>query len=145
MTVALGVDVGAVRVGLAASDPSGSLASPVASLPARDPEAVWRRIADESRAREATHLVVGLPRLLNGGEGTAAAAARRFGDTAVERSGLRVEYFDERFSTVQAERTLIDQGVRRQRRRQTIDAHAAAVVLQGWLDSRRIAAARTAR
>ncbi|GAC1341391.1 MAG: Holliday junction resolvase RuvX [Candidatus Dormibacteria bacterium] len=142
MIVALGVDVGSVRVGLAASDPSGSLASPVASLTARDPEAVWRRIAEESRSRGATHLVVGLPRLLNGDEGDAAAAARRFGATAAVRSGLRVEYFDERFSTVQAERSLIEQGVRRQRRRQSIDAHAAALVLQGWLDSRRIAAER---
>ncbi|MFN2451626.1 MAG: Holliday junction resolvase RuvX [Candidatus Dormibacteria bacterium] len=139
MTVALGVDVGTVRVGLAASDPSGSLASPVASLPARDPEAVWRRIAEESRTREATHLVVGLPRRLDGGEGEAAAAARRFGSVAAERCGLRVEYFDERFSTVQAERTLIQQGVRRQRRRQSVDAHAAALVLQGWLDARRLA------
>jgi len=145
MTVALGVDVGTVRVGLAATDPSGSLASPVASLPARDPQAVWRRIAEESRARAATHLVVGLPRLLNGDEGEAAAAARRFGAAAAARSDLRVEYFDERFSTVAAERSLIEQGVRRQRRRQSVDAHAAALVLQGWLDARRIAAERAAR
>lgn len=145
MTVALGVDIGTVRHGLAASDPSGSLASPVASLPARQEEAVWRRIAEEARSRGATHLVVGLPRRLDGSEGEAAAAARRFGAAATERSGLRVEYFDERFSSVAAERALIAQGVRRQRRRESVDAHAAALLLQGWLDARRLAAERAAR
>jgi len=131
---ALGVDAGAVRVGLAASDPTGTLASPVAVLARRDPAALWERVRREAAARGARCVVVGLPRRLDGSEGTEAEAARALAAEAAEQTGLPVELWDERFTSAQAERALIAVGRRRERRRQTIDAVAAALMLQSWLD-----------
>jgi putative Holliday junction resolvase len=139
---AIGLDVGSVRVGLAATDPTGTIASPVATLQRRDAAAMWRRVCDEASSRGATRIVVGLPRLLSGAEGDSALQARAFATEASRRTGLAVELFDERLTTVQAERALIAGGMRRERRRQVIDAVAAALMLQGWLDSRSAAAAR---
>lgn len=133
----LGLDAGSVRVGLAASDPTGTLASPVAVLDRGTGERLWERIRDEVRLRAASCIVVGLPLRLDGTEGDAAAAARRLADEARRQTGLPVELWDERLSTVEAERSLIAQGVRRRRRRERVDAVAAAVVLQAWLDAHR--------
>ena len=80
--------------------------------------------------------MVGLPRRLDGSEGEAAAAARALADEASRECGLPVEMWDERLTTVAAERALIAGGMRRQRRRETVDAVAAALMLQSWLDAR---------
>jgi len=135
---ALGIDVGAARLGLAASDPGQTVALPVATLQrgARDGDAM-SRLTREISEREAAVIVVGLPRQLDGSEGEAAAAARRFATQLGRRTEARVELWDERFTTALAERSLVDAGVRRSRRRQTVDAVAAALILQSWLDSRR--------
>jgi putative holliday junction resolvase len=135
--VALGLDAGSVRVGLAATDPTATIASPLATLPRRDAAALWGRVREEARVRRADRVVVGLPRRLDGSEGDAAAAARALAGEAARETGLPVELWDERFSTVAAERALIEAGMRRERRRRTIDAVAAAIMLQGWLDARR--------
>lgn len=145
MTPALGIDVGSVRVGLAASDPTGALASPVATVPRRDPAALWGRIRSEISGRECDRVVVGLPRRLDGSEGDAAEAARAFASECRVRTGVAVELWDERFTTVEAERSLIAQGVRRRQRRETIDAAAAAIMLQSWLDAQRACRRGTAR
>ena len=134
---ALALDAGSVRVGLAAADPTGSLASPVAVLDAARPDALWARIAAEARDRGSRTLVVGLPLQMSGVEGPAAERARRLAAEARERTGLHVELWDERLSSVEAERALIEQGARRRDRRARLDAVAAAIVLQAWLDSRR--------
>jgi putative Holliday junction resolvase len=131
---ALGVDAGSVRVGLAASDPTGTLASPVAVLARRDPATLWDRVRREAAARGARCLVVGLPRRLDGSEGAEAVAARALAAEAAAQTGLPVELWDERFTSAEAERALIAVGRRRQQRRQTIDAVAAALMLQSWLD-----------
>ena len=131
--VALGLDPGSVRVGLAASDPTGTIASPVASLRRTDP-GFWGRIRAEAAARGAGVIVVGLPRAMAGGEGAAAAAARAFAAQAAEQTGLAVEMWDERLTTVQAERALLSTGMRRRRRRELVDAVAAGLMLQAWLD-----------
>lgn len=133
----LGLDAGTVRVGLAASDPTGSLATPVAVLERTRPAQLWDRVRAEVELRSAVRIVVGLPLRLDGSEGEAAAAARALAAEARAETGLPVELWDERLSTVAAERALLAQGMRRRRRRERVDAVAAALVLQAWLDAQR--------
>ena len=132
------IDAGSVRIGLAASDPTGTLASPVAVLDRSDPAALWDRVRAEAQLRDADRIVVGLPLNLDGSEGAAAMAARGLAEEAHRRTGLPVELYDERLSTVEAERSLIAGGVRRRDRRRRVDAVAASVVLQSWLDRARL-------
>ncbi len=141
---ALGIDVGSVRVGLAISDETYTLATPVATVP-NESRTLWARIAREMEDRDVDRVVVGLPRRLDGSEGEAAEHARQFAAELAKRTATPIELWDERFTTTIAERSLIESGVRRKRRREVIDAVAAAVLLQSWLDARRRAAARTPR
>lgn len=135
----LGVDVGQVRVGVAASDPDGVLASPVAVL-RRDVKQggdleELARIADE---RSAFEVVVGLPRSLSGAEGKAAKIARDYATSLAKRvAPVSVRLVDERLSTVEATRGLQAAGVRAKAGRQVIDAAAATVILQHALDAER--------
>jgi putative holliday junction resolvase len=145
VTVALGLDAGTVRVGLAATDPTGTLASPVAVLARNRAPELWDRVRREAAERSAEVLVVGLPRELDGGEGPAAEDARRLAGDAARETGLPVEMWDERFTSAQAERELIAGGMRRGRRRATVDGVAAALMLQGWLDARRVRTGSQAR
>ena len=131
----LGIDAGSVRVGIAVSDPTRTVATPVVTVPRR-PETLWARLREEIEARGVTSIVVGLPRRLDGSEGGAAAAARELAAEAERRTDLEVLLWDERFTTAQAERQMIASGVRRRRRRESIDAIAATLMLQSWLDSR---------
>jgi len=140
-TRVLGIDVGSVRIGLAVSDETQTLASPLATLP-NDPRTMWPRLAREVQEREVARVVIGLPRRLDGSEGEAAELARRFAADVERRTAVVVEFWDERFTTAAAERSLIESGVRRRRRREVIDAVAASVLLQSWLDARRHATAR---
>lgn len=138
MIPALGLDAGSVRVGLAASDPTGTLASPVAVLPRTRARELWERVRQEARERGAERIVVGLPRELDGSEGPAAVDARQLAADAEREVGLPVELFDERFTTAEAERSLIAGGMRRRARRSVVDGVAASLMLQGWLDARRV-------
>lgn len=130
----LALDPGSVRVGVAVSVPGSTIAAPVGSLP-RDPSALWPRLLREVHERDVRRIVVGLPRMLDGAEGDAAADARALAAEAEERTGLPCELWDERFTTAQAERDLIAAGVGRRRRREVVDAAAATLLLQSWLDS----------
>jgi putative holliday junction resolvase len=143
-TRVLGIDVGSVRIGLAVSDETHTLASPVATIP-NEPRTMWTRIEREMEDREVDRVVIGLPRRLDGGEGDAAAHAQAFAAELAQRTTTAIELWDERFTTTIAERSLIESGVRRKRRREVIDSVAAAVLLQSWLDARRIAASRETR
>ena len=136
----LGVDLGSRRIGLAVSDPGGVIASPLDVLTrnaTHDDD--HRAIVDAARTQNAVAIVVGLPRSLSGREGPAARAVRS--EVAQLRAAagddLPVEVHDERLTTVTAERDLVGAGVRRRRRREVVDAVAAAVMLQSWLDMRR--------
>jgi putative holliday junction resolvase len=135
----LGVDVGTVRVGVARSDPGGALAVPVTTL-ARDPE-TDRDIAQLAQLVaefEAVGVVVGLPRTLGGREGSAARSARDYGTRLAARiAPTRVDYVDERLTTVSAQRKLHQGGVRGRAGRAVIDQAAAVELLQHWLDIRR--------
>jgi putative Holliday junction resolvase len=140
-TRVLGIDVGSVRIGLAISDETCTLASPLATV-RNDPRTIWARIEREMEDRHVERVVVGLPRRLDGTEGDAAENARGFAAKLQRHVSTAVEFWDERFTTTIAERSLIESGVRRRRRREVIDAVAAAVLLQSWLDARRIAPSR---
>lgn len=136
----LGVDLGTRRIGLALSDPGGVIASPLAVLVrSGDVTADHRSIVATAHEHGAERIVVGLPLALSGKAGLAAKAA--LGEIeelrAVAGEAISVEPFDERLTTVIAERGLIDGKVRRGNRRQVIDKVAAAVMLQSWLEARR--------
>jgi putative Holliday junction resolvase len=130
----LGLDYGTRRIGVALSDPLGITAGPLAVLDTtKDPRRQLQRLVAE---HDVDVVVVGLPVGLDGREGAAAEAARRFAAEIAPAVGVPVELYDERFSTVTAERSLIEAGMRRERRRETRDRVAAAVFLQAYLDGR---------
>jgi putative holliday junction resolvase len=134
----LGVDVGTVRVGLAACDRDGRLAFPVATVP-RDPagRADQRRIHQEAVQREVIEVLVGLPLSMSGREGPAAAAARGYAVELAGRLEVPVRLVDERLSTVAAHRSLRAAGVDGRRQRAVVDQVAAVVLLQAALDQER--------
>lgn len=143
--VRLAVDVGTVRVGLAASDPDGLLATPVATVArARRPAPGERyrrdlaQIVDEVRERGAVLVYVGLPRHLSGVEGAASEAARAYaGELAQAVAPVPVRLVDERMSTVTAHQALRASGMAGRRHRQVVDQAAAVVILQSALDAER--------
>jgi putative Holliday junction resolvase len=136
--VRIGVDVGSVRVGVAASDPDGLLATPVETL-ARDrrSNADVAALATLVRDRAAVEVVVGFPRSLSGDEGAAAATVREYAALLATSVEIPVRLVDERLSTVQATRDLRDGGVAGRRQRAVVDQAAAVVVLQAALDAER--------
>ena len=132
----LALDPGSVRVGVAVRAAGSPLATPVGSL-ARSSGAFWPQLVREVHDRDVRLIVVGLPRRLDGTEGDAAAAARDLAREVEARTGVRTALWDERFTTAQAERDLITAGLRRRKRRDAVDAAAATLLLQSWLDSPR--------
>ena len=137
--VRIGVDVGTVRVGVARSDPSGVLATPVETVPrdlARGTDLA--RIVEIVTECAAVEVVVGLPRGLSGREGDAAAGARKYAVAIARRiAPVSVRVVDERLSTVTAQRSLREAGVKSRRHRPVVDQVAAVVILQSALDAER--------
>ena len=132
----LGIDPGKARIGLALSDPLGITAQPLGCLECVGPRKDLNRIAALVREHEAEAIVIGLPRLLSGEEGEAAAASRQLAEGLGRRlPGVRIELWDERLTTVEAERTMISADVKRRERRAVVDALAAVLILQGYLDA----------
>lgn len=129
------LDPGTHRVGVAVSDPIGLTAQPVTVL-RRGPGFIADLTAMLGGWEVAT-IVVGLPVGLDGREGSAAEAARELAAEVAAATGIPTVLYDERFSTVVAERAMIAGGARRERRRLRRDAVAAAVFLQDYLDGRR--------
>jgi putative Holliday junction resolvase len=138
----LGIDFGLRRIGLALSDASGTLASPLTTLvrPAPDADAVALVLdalpglaSDEPVER----IVVGLPRRLDGRDNEQTSLARAFAETLAERSGLPVALQDERLSSREAESRLALRERDWRKRKARLDAAAAAVILQDWLDTQR--------
>jgi putative Holliday junction resolvase len=132
----LGIDLGSKRIGVAVSDRSGTIASPL-TVVMRSGDVVrdHQRIRDLVVEEEAERVIVGLPLSLDGGMGPAALAAVAEADAMASVVGVPVETFDERLTTVTAESVLREQRVRAEARRRVIDKVAAAVMLQTWLDS----------
>ncbi len=140
----LSIDVGSVRVGVARSDPDALVATPVATLARRagpDPAAGGDdldAIATLVEDLAVVEVVVGLPLRLAGGEGSAAAAARRYAEVVARRvAPVPVRLVDERLTTVTATRSLRDAGRGQRSQRQVVDQVAAVVILQAALDAER--------
>ncbi len=137
----LGLDVGDRRIGVAVSDPTGSLASPVEVYHRKSAQADIQHVIDLAQELEANGVVVGLPKNMNGSEGPQAEKTREFAD-ALTAQGLAVHLWDERLSTVEATRRMVEQRHRRRGIQQRIDSEAAALILQTYLDFVRIRGAQ---
>jgi putative Holliday junction resolvase len=131
----LGVDYGAVRVGLAVSDPDRKLAFPLEVRERRDRDADAAFFRALVEREEIGALVVGLPVHLDGRESRESGQARAYGAWLAEVTGLAVTFYDERFTTVQAESALWEAGLTHKRRRQRRDKVAAQMLLQAYLDA----------
>ena len=135
--VILGVDLGKARTGVAVCDKSELLASPVEVVNEHNRERLLERVAQLAKARRAEQIVVGLPRNMDGSEGESAQNARAFGAGLAEKTGLPVDFSDERGTTITAHGFLNETNTRGKRRKATVDAVAATIILQDYLDYRR--------
>lgn len=134
---ALGLDLGSKRIGVATSDRSGTIASPLTTVSRTGNRAdEHRRIADIAQEEEVACIVVGLPLSLTGDEGPAAKAAITEAGQLASVVDVPVYLHDERFTTKTAHDVLMANKMRAQARRRVVDKVAAAVMLQSWLDSR---------
>ena len=137
---ALGIDFGERRIGLALSDETGTIASPLTTLPRRrGKRPPLRRIEETAHRYGVKALVLGLPLELTGEESAWSRQVREIGDQLAARLGIPVHLVDERLTSVRASRAVRGIGLPRRKRedRARIDAAAAALILQGWLDGHR--------
>jgi putative Holliday junction resolvase len=130
----LGVDLGRARVGLALADDVLRTARAHRTLRRRGLARDLAAIAETARDFEVSRVVLGLPLNMDGTEGPSARLARDFAPRLEAALGVPVELFDERLSTFEAESRLRERGLSAEDRREIVDAEAAAVILQGWLD-----------
>lgn len=136
----LGLDVGTKTVGVAVSDLLGMTAQPVETIKI-DSEAGefgFKRLAELITEYKPSKIVLGLPKHMNNDEGIRAEASRNYGEKITETFDVAVEYQDERLTTMQAEKVLIDGGVRRKDRKKSIDKLAAVLILQNYLDAHKL-------
>jgi putative Holliday junction resolvase len=134
---AVGIDLGSKRIGIAISDSDGRVATPYEVVQrSGDRDRDHRRIAGIVAEVEAEVVVIGLPLSLDGREGRAAQGARHEAGLIEAIVDVPVVFHDERFTTVTAERILMEQNLRAPARRKVVDKVAAAVMLQAWLDGR---------
>lgn len=133
---AIGVDLGARRVGIAVADEIGALAHARPYLDGRDVTQLLNALRELAKTEAIDTFVLGLPKSMNGSEGIAARKARRFATQLAKHTGARVEFLDERLSSVQATSRLREQGLDARQMKGRVDSAAAAILLQCWLDSR---------
>jgi len=133
---ALGIDFGEKRIGIAATDYLGLAARPVEVIPSTPRDAAADRVAEIARERETTILVVGMPVNMDGSAHASEPQVRAFARRCAERTGLSVEFVDERLSTVEAERLMRETGKRRRDQKALVDMFAAAVLLRDWMLAR---------
>ena len=134
----LGLDYGSKTVGVAVSDPLGLTAQKVETIWRKQENTLRRtlaRIEELIAEYEVEKIVLGFPKNMNNTVGERAEKALEFGEMLKKRTGLEVIMWDERLTTVEADRTLIEAGVRRENRKQYLDGIAAVFILQGYLDS----------
>lgn len=134
----MALDVGDVRIGIAVSDPMGIIANPLETYTRRgDICRDAQYVADIAASHDVELFVSGLPLGLNGQENEQTAKTRAFIDELSKHTPIPVRYMDERFTTLSAERVLIQGNVRREKRKTVIDKVAATIILQNWLDGKR--------
>lgn len=130
----LALDVGSKRIGVAVSDPLGVTAQGVETLVRKSLEADLRSVEDLVQRYQAGEILVGMPYNMDGSEGPQAAKVRELMALISERVSLPVKEWDERLSTVAAERVLIEADMSRAKRRKVVDKLAAVIILQAYLD-----------
>ncbi|MDE6399104.1 MAG: Holliday junction resolvase RuvX [Clostridiales bacterium] len=131
----LAIDYGDARIGLALSDESETLASPLSTYASQSMRKDIDHIAALAKEKGAGRIVLGLPVNMDGTEGERAQKTRSFGSVLERVSGIDVVYKDERLTTVSAERALIECNMRRDKRKQIIDTVSAQIILQSYLDA----------
>ena len=130
----MGVDVGDARTGVAMSDLLCSIVGSALVVPSRRKDKAIADIAKLCKDNEVTQIVVGLPRNMDGSEGFKAQACREFADQLREATGLPVDMWDERLTTVQSHNILSAHNYHGDKRKNTVDAVAASLILEGYLD-----------
>lgn len=133
----LAIDYGDARIGLALSDESETLASPLSTYASQSMRKDIDYIAALAKEKNAGRIVLGLPVNMDGSEGERAQKTRSFGTVLARVSGLEVVYKDERLTTVSAEKALIECNMRREKRKQVIDTVSAQIILQSYLDAQK--------
>ena len=128
----MGLDYGTKTVGVAVSDPLGITAQAVETVTRKDENKLRKTLATEYGVEK---FVIGFPKHMNNDIGERAEKALEFGEMLKRRTGIEIVMWDERLTTVEAERTLMESGVRRENRKQYVDQIAAVFILQGYLDS----------
>lgn len=131
----MGIDYGDARTGVALSDLLCSIVGSTTVIPSRRPEKAVADIVRIAKEQEVGTIVVGLPRNMDGSEGPRAELCRAFGDTLREATGLEVIMWDERRTTVEAHNILSQHNYHGQKRKDTVDAVAASLILEGYLNS----------
>ena len=131
----MAIDYGDQRIGLAVSDLLGMLAGEAWTMREWDMERAASRIAEEAKQREVGTLVLGLPKNMDGTEGPRAEKSRAFAAMLEAESGLPVILWDERRSSIEAHAILHAAGKKEKQHRESVDAVAASLILQGYLDS----------
>ncbi len=133
----MAIDYGDQRIGLAVSDPTGLLCGEAWTMQEWNMERASQRIAEEAARREVGTLVLGLPKNMDGSEGPRAEKSRAFAALLEADSGLEVVLWDERRSSIEAHAILHAAGKKEKSHRKTVDAVAASLILQGYLDKNR--------
>lgn len=133
----MALDYGDVRIGIAFSDLMRSIASPYETYKRSQEGKDLMYLAKLANDNDAGLIVIGLPLNMDGSEGDRAKKTRRFGDKLSKSSNIKVEYMDERLTSVEAEEILIDAGMRRDKRKNIIDKLAASLILKSYLNKKK--------
>jgi putative holliday junction resolvase len=133
------LDPGRKRIGVAVSDETGLIASPVGVIQVgdRNRTQVLQQVLRYIEQEEAGKLIIGLPLHMNGDEGIEAARAREFARQLSRLTKIPIDFMDERLTSVEADRLMQEAGIKRDKRKARIDARAAAIILQTYLDAER--------
>ena len=134
----MAIDYGDAHTGVALSDPTGFLAGSATTIHSRKEEVVLSELARMVRENQVDELVMGFPRNMDGTEGPRAELYRAFAGKVEEATGLKVVLWDERRTTVDAHRILFEAGKNANKRKKTVDAVAASLILEGYLDFKRM-------
>lgn len=135
--IILSVDYGDRRTGIAVCDKYEMLASPVCVITEWNKEVLAQKIVDIAAERSAEQIVIGLPKNMDGSKGFRADACEKLGNVIVSLTEIPVVFWDERLTTVSAHRILNDNNVRGKKRKNVVDAVAAEIILQNYIDSRK--------
>ncbi len=133
----LGVDYGDVRTGLAECDVSGMLAGPIGTVAEGGMRNTAIRVAKEAETRGCKRIIIGLPKNMNGSEGSRAETVRAFAEILKSLTDIPIDFYDERMTTMEAYRFLDGSGTYGKKRKKAIDTLSAEIILQGYIDKER--------